>query len=119
MVGPLSKRDESYLSVASYLASTSSSRMKHGAIIVKNGRVLGTGINKNRNHPTIVSSEHIKSHCSVHAEIDALKKAKNVKGATIYIARVNKRGQDRLSRPCDQCYNEIVKSGIKKIIYTR
>jgi len=25
--------------------------MKHGAVIVKGGRVLATGINKERNHP--------------------------------------------------------------------
>jgi deoxycytidylate deaminase len=119
MVGTLSKRDESYLSVATYLAGTSSSRMKHGAIITKNGRVLATGINKDRNNPNIVSSEHIEGHCSVHAEVDALKKVKDVKGATIYIARVNRRGQERMSKPCDRCYETIIKSGIKKIVYTR
>lgn len=93
--------------------------MKHGAVIAKSGRVLATGTNKERNHPTIVSSEHIKTHCSVHAEIDAIKRAGNTRGATIYIARVNKRGQARMSRPCDSCYQEIIKSGIKKIVYTQ
>jgi len=92
--------------------------MKHGAVIVKGGRVIGVGINKNRNHPTIVSSEHIKDHCSVHAEIDALRKVKNVKGATIYVARINKRGEDRMSRPCNNCHNQIEKSGIRKVVYT-
>lgn len=92
--------------------------MKHGAVIVKGGRVLSTGMNKERNHPKIVSSEHIKTHCSVHAEIDALKKAGDVRGATMYIARVNKRGQDRSSRPCDKCYSNIINAGIKKIVYT-
>lgn len=119
IVGRLSKRDEAYLSVATYLASTSPCRMKHGAVIARGSSVIATGVNKERNHPTVVSSEHIKSHCSVHAEVDALKKAKSVKGATIYIARVNKRGQPRMSRPCDQCYNQIIESGIKKIVYTQ
>lgn len=92
--------------------------MKHGAVIVKGGRVISIGINKNRNHPTIVSSEHIKTHCSVHAEVDALRKVKNAKGATIYVARVNKRGQDRLSRPCDRCHKAIKDAGIRKVVYT-
>jgi len=92
--------------------------MKHGAIIVKGGRVLATGINKERNHPMIVSSEHIKTHCSVHAEVDALKKAGDVRGATIYVARVNRIGLERNSRPCKYCYENIKSSGIKKIIYT-
>ena len=93
--------------------------MKHGAVIVKGGRVLSTGVNKERNHPLIVSSEHIKTHCSVHAEVDALKKAGDVRGATMYVARVNKTGQERNSRPCKYCYANIKKSGIKKIVYTQ
>ena len=92
--------------------------MKHGSVIVKGGRVISTGINKDRSHPRIVSTEHIKDHCSVHAEIDAIKKAKDVTGATIYVARVNKRGKARDSRPCTRCYEVIKNNGIKKIIYT-
>lgn len=92
--------------------------MKHGSVIVKGGRVISTGINKERSHPRIVSSKHIKDHCSVHAEIDAIKKAKDVSGATIYVARVNKRGVARDSRPCNRCYEVIKNNGIKKIIYT-
>lgn len=92
--------------------------MKHGAVIVKGGRVLATGINKERNHPMKVSSEHIKTHCSVHAEIDALKKVDDARGATIYVARVNRKGQERNSRPCSYCYEDLKSSGIKKIIYT-
>ncbi len=114
----VSKRDQAYLSIASYLASQSECRMKHGAVIVRGGRVLSTGVNKERNHPMIVSSEHIKTHCSVHAEVDAIKRAGDVRGATIYVARVNRRGQERNSRPCWRCYEEIKQSGIKKIIYT-
>jgi deoxycytidylate deaminase len=92
--------------------------MKHGSVIVKGGRVISTGINKERSHPRIVSSEHIKDHCSVHAEVDAIKKAKDVTGATIYVARVNKRGEARDSRPCKRCYEVIRTNGIKKIVYT-
>ena len=92
--------------------------MKHGSVIVKGGRVISTGMNKDRSHPKIVSSEHIKDHCSVHAEIDAIKKAKDVNGATIYVARINKRGEARDSRPCKRCFEVIKSNGIKKIVYT-
>jgi deoxycytidylate deaminase len=92
--------------------------MKHGSVIVKGGRVIATGVNKDRSHPRIVSSEHIKDHCSVHAEVDAIKKARDVSGATIYVARVNKRGAARDSRPCNRCYEVIKNNGIKKIVYT-
>lgn len=114
----LSKRDRSYLSLALNAAQSSECRMKHGAVVVKGGRVISIGINKNRNHPTIVSSEHIKDYCSVHAEADALRKIRDAKGATLYVARANKRGQERLSRPCNRCYKLIVNAGINKIVYT-
>lgn len=115
----LSKREKAFLSVARYLASKSESRQRHGAVIVKGGSVIGTGFNKDRNHPDIVSPEHIKSHCSVHAEVDAIRDAKwNVKGAVLYVARVNAQGKDRNSKPCDRCMVVIEETQIKKVIYT-
>lgn len=105
------------MSVAIYMAEQSTCRMRHGAVVVKGGRVLSTGVNKLKNHPLNVSEEHIKK-CSVHAEVDAVKKASNPRGATVYVARINKRGDEMLSRPCNKCYEYLIQSGIKKIIYT-
>ena len=44
----LSKTNRSYLNVARYFATKSSSRNTHGAVIVKSGRVMATGWNKDR-----------------------------------------------------------------------
>jgi deoxycytidylate deaminase len=115
----LSKRDNAYLSVARYFATKSSAKNTHGAIVVKGGRVVGTGYNKNKNNPHFVSPEHIKTNCSVHAERSAIKDAGyDVKNAVIYIARVNRQGEDRDSKPCSRCLELIEKSGIKRIVYT-
>jgi deoxycytidylate deaminase len=116
----LSKRDRSYLSVARYCATKSTARNTHGAVVVKGGRVLGTGWNKNRNHPAIVSPEHIKTECSYHAEEVAIREAgeDNVRGAIIYVARVNKNGEDRDSKPCPKCAALIEQSGIKRVVFT-
>ena len=115
----LSKKDKAFLSVARYFATKSSARNTHGAVIVKGGRVVGTGYNRNRNHPRSVSPEHIKTDCSVHAEDSAIRDAGyDVKNAVIYIARVNKNGEDRDSMPCPRCMDLITDSGIKRIIHT-
>lgn len=115
----LSKRDKAFLSVARYCAKKSKARNTHGAVVVKSGRVMGTGWNKDRNHPLIVSPEHIKTECSYHAEEVAIKEAgDSLKGAVIYVARVNKHGEDRNSKPCPKCLNLIKESGIKRIVYT-
>jgi deoxycytidylate deaminase len=115
----LSKTDRAFLSVARYFATKSASRNTHGAVVVKGGRVLGTGFNKDRNHPRVVSPEHIKTDCSFHAEQLAIRDAgENLKGAKIYVARVNRHGDDRDSQPCSRCLLLIQAAGIKKIIYT-
>lgn len=115
----LSKSEQAFLSAARYFAEKSTSRQKHGAVIVKSGRVLGTGYNKDTNNPMIVSPEHIKTHCSRHAEIEAIRDANwNVKGAVLYVARVNRYGQDRNSKPCIRCEVVIEETQIKKVIYT-
>jgi deoxycytidylate deaminase len=115
----ISKTDNAFLSVARYFATKSKSRNTHGAVVVKGGRVLGTGFNKDRNHPMIVSPEHVKTDCSFHAEQLAIRDAgENLKGAKIYVARVNRHGIDRDSQPCPRCLRLIRSVGIKKIIYT-
>lgn len=116
----LSKNEKSYLSVARYFAEKSQSNKRHGAVVVKSGRVVGTGYNKDRNNPMFVSPEHIKTHCSRHAEVEAIREAKhNASGAVLYVARVNNQGQDRNSKPCRLCEKVINQSNIKKVIYTK
>jgi deoxycytidylate deaminase len=116
----LSKSEQAYLSAARYFAKKSKSNKKHGAILVKSGSVVGTGYNKDRNHPLFISPEHIKSHCSRHAETEAIREARgNAEGAVLYVARVNSQGQDRNSKPCRLCQIVITQNKIKKVIHTK
>jgi deoxycytidylate deaminase len=115
----LSRSESAYLSVARYFAQKSAARRKHGAVLVKSGRVIGTGYNKDRNSPLYVSPEHIKEHCSRHAEVEAIRDARgNVSGAVLYVARINNQGEDRNSKPCKRCDSLIKDSNIKRVIYT-
>ena len=121
LIDKLSRKDERFLTIAINLArSSNAGRYRHGAVVVKGGRILSTGINKVRNHPDVLSSkEEVKSESHIHAEIDAIRKVSNLDGAKIYVARLNKNGTSvGLSRPCDSCYDKIVEVGITKIIYT-
>lgn len=115
----LSRKDSSYLSLAKKVAQTSVMRNMHGAVIVKGNRVLSVGTNKFKNRPESIGLDNIPHHASVHAEMDAiLRFGGNIKGATIYVARVNRKGKERFSRPCPVCYAAIRKAGINKIIFT-
>jgi deoxycytidylate deaminase len=113
----LSRRSQAFLNQAVTIATNSSCRYKHGAIIVRGGRVLSVGVNSTRNFCLNVTNPVIDS--SYHAEWAAIKACVNPAGATIYIARANRKGEARESMPCDRCMRHIAEAGIKKIVYTR
>lgn len=113
----LSNRDRSFLSLAMELSLKSDMKQKHGAVIVRGGRVLAQGWNLLKNDPNNVSDEHAKLFCSVHAEGMAIARCKKAVGATIYIAR-NKSGRARHSKPCDSCQHAINMAGISRVVYT-
>lgn len=115
----LSNRDMSYINVARSLAEKSEENKKHGAVVIKSGRVVGYGFNKFKNDIHVIPEELIKVHCSRHAEEIAIKNAgMNAKGATLYVARVNRNGINRESKPCKICHELIKNSGIKRVVYT-
>lgn len=90
-------------------------RTKHGCIIVNGGAVQSKGTNTYRNQPGIIQEIEALSD---HAEINALKRGSNLRGAVAYIARVNNHGEPRQSRPCPDCLQALKDAGIKRIVYT-
>lgn len=55
---------------------------------------------------------------SVHAEIDALRKAPRASGGILYIARVGRSGNVGLARPCEDCQAALLAAGVKRVVYT-
>jgi hypothetical protein len=41
-----------------------------------------------------------------------------IRGATVYIVRIDKQGNLAMARPCESCMLELVKHRIKRIIYS-
>lgn len=94
---------------------------KHGAVLAKGGTVINTAFNKN-------------SHCSfgyrfrninlglptLHAEIGAVIGIDRsvTTGATLYVCRVGKNGDYRLSKPCPMCYAALKHVGVRKVVWT-
>lgn len=117
---PLSNRQRKLLNLAVKLAETSEVQHRHGAVIVKGGRVISTGVNKWRNKQVNPQeTPEYNPNLSYHAEVDAISHAgSDLNGATIYIARVNKHGHEQLSRPCVRCAKALKEAGIKKVVYT-
>lgn len=99
-VATLSKQGKRFLHIAVGVALMSKCRYRHGAVVVKGGRIVGASPNLHRNDARFVDWKS----CSTHAEAAALKKAGYPRRATVYVARVGRNNPiTRLSKPCEQC----------------
>lgn len=94
------------------------------AIIAKKNRILGQGMNSRKTHPLqyAFSQSHLKIalHAEVSAIIDALRNndKEELKGATIYVARVLKNGSRAKAKPCPICERAIKAYGIEAVHWT-
>lgn len=90
------------------------------AVIVKGGSVQSMGLSKLRSNPAVCDfTEHgVRERVSVHAEIDALKRCGNPKGAVLYIARIGRSDNIAMAKPCKHCQKALVNAGIKRVVYT-
>lgn len=100
------------------LAELSRCKNKHGAIVMKDGVLLGSGVNTVRCSADEVSDDNWR-FVGLHAEAAAILQAGSASsGATIYVARVNKQGEPIDSRPCKRCQGLADRRGVRKIVHT-
>lgn len=99
-------------------AGKSLHRHRIGAIIFDKNGVISTGYNQTRSVKSF-SKQFIRWPNSIHAEVDCILKAKrDLKGKSILILRLNKRGELRLAKPCQNCCMYLDHVGIDKILYS-
>ena len=85
-----------------------------GAVVVRNGVILGVGANSMKTHPK--SNTH---HRRIHAELKAILNAQDdVTGADIYITRITKKWECACSFPCASCQALLEESGIRNVYAT-
>lgn len=111
------RRHEKLICRSVEVAKTSEYRWQHGAVVAKGNKILGSAPNKFRNLPA-VDENNVSDHAE-HAVIrELLKVRSDLRGCTIYIARINKAGNTTMSRPCKDCLKAILQAGIKEFVYT-
>ena len=107
--------DLRWLTLATQHATTAPhSQWRVGAVLIRSGRVLSTGVNRYRNHPSKVSLDGV----SYHAEEVALRRAGDAAGATIYVARITRSGILGMAMPCDRCQQLLHEHGVHTAIWT-
>lgn len=95
-------------------AKRSSQNFKHGAILVKNKKVIAVGHNR--------VTKRCPSHMySVHAEMAAIQQSNNkpssIQNAHIYVVRINNCGLAD-SKPCCLCQQFMKIHGISRVFYS-
>jgi deoxycytidylate deaminase len=88
----------------------------------KKGRLISTGVNSyNKTHPLqahFAALANLDKKIYLHAEIDALLKAKGKVVHSIKVMRFNNKGKEMLAAPCPICQLAIKSFGVKSVTYT-
>ena len=105
-------------------AEKSPMQYRHGAALIKKGKILGKGYNifclpasskmKNLFLPN-------RKRPSIHAEMSCLKGLRHdqIRGSTVYVVRLSRSGELKLSFPCKRCISLLTRKGIKKVMYSK
>ena len=96
-------------------------KIKHGALLIKGGSVINASFNKDSYSSFGNRFRHQNcGRATHHAEIGCVLGIDRSKteGATIYVVRINRSGDFRLSKPCSMCHEVLKYCGIKKVVYT-
>jgi tRNA(Arg) A34 adenosine deaminase TadA len=105
--------DELFKYAAIMQCAKSAYKQRMGAVVVYQGKLVGKGFNK-------VHHIGVPRLDGLHAEIEALNNttAKYRDGCTVYVCRVNKRGNVMLAKPCPACEKKMKKIGVKYVWYS-
>lgn len=111
-----------FMSLAKRSAYNSdSSDYRHGSVLVKGGRVIKVSFNKNCYCSFGARFRSTREGVATqHAEIGAILRIERTvtTGSTLYVCRVDKRGDFQRSKPCYMCYTAMKHVGIKRIVWT-
>lgn len=78
--------------------------------------MLAVAANRPRNDPAVVPEP--RGCQSVHAEVRALARVADPRGATVYVARVAADGTVALSEPCFECRATLEAAGVRRVVWT-
>lgn len=110
---------DSKVNLAIEESQKSDHKQKIGVIIFNKKIIISKGHNTSLKSVKKLHPKFQRWKGSVHAEVDAIIKAKtDLKGCEMLIVRINSGKQFRLSKPCLYCMSYIEHVGIKRIFYT-
>ena len=97
------------------MALNSPMLQKHASCLLKGDSPTNFGVNK---YFKVKGIDTKPMFLSIHAEVDVMSSCKYVKGFDILVIRVNKNGDLKNSRPCNNCIDKMKTKGIRKIYWS-
>lgn len=90
-----------------------------GAFAAHNNKALAGGFNTIRNDPTGRHDRTMFGNATYHAEYNCLRAVPErlLSRITLYVARIDKAGRLRPSRPCPSCRSVIDSYGVREVVY--
>lgn len=111
---------DAILNKAVEIAESSSFHKQVGAILLAKGKVVETGVNIRKTHPTQAKwaiRAGLPEKIYLHAEMAALVRCKE-DADTIVVARVNRQGKLRNAKPCPICRLALEQAGVTQVCYS-
>ena len=98
------------------LKSTHFSGHRLGAVVHYGKRIISTGFNQNKSHPSV--KQYNSTLRGLHAEMHATIGCGDLRQAQITVVRIRKDGSFGLAKPCEECRKFLWLRGIRKIYYS-
>jgi len=112
---------EDYIDKVIDLAKQSEGKSRHACICLDSrGRIVSYATNSRKTHP--LQAEYARrtgkpQKVSLHAEIAALIRARS-DVETVVVARINKRGELRCSKPCQICSLALQEASVSEVWFS-
>ena len=115
-------KNNRYIEFAKRVAEQSDyGKFRHGAVLVKGSSVRSISCNKHR-HCSFGARFRKEGHgeATLHAELGAILgiERSTTQGSTVYVARINREGEARISKPCPMCEAAMRHVGVRRVYYT-
>lgn len=97
---------------------------RHSSALIIGNQIVSVGRNKLKSHPLQKQFGKNDKCIFLHSEVDCIINAlrhvevDDLNRATLYILRLNNRGQRGNSAPCSGCLKAIIHFGIKNVVTT-
>ena len=119
---PMTGRTKRYFEIARRTATKSPCEdYRHGALLVRGSNIINSSCNKNSfkrwgNRFRMRDCGHATHHAELGCILGIDRSV--TQGATIYVARIGKAGDFKMSKPCEMCEAVLRHVGVRKVIYT-